>query len=136
MKYLCIVFLVIFLLVSACNTTEHGTIEWGKTRIDLEAPSRDVAFSSNDRWVFVLNDKGEVLVYSKEGKLEERIEVGMQAYQIRVATGGDVIYLSNRENESVEVVELDLIQRITTVGSPFKGPEDAPVVIAVFGDFQ
>jgi DNA-binding beta-propeller fold protein YncE len=136
MKYLCIVFLVASLLISACNTPKHGVIEWGKTTIALEAPPRDVAFSSNDKWLFVLNDNGEVLVYARGGKLQERVRVGILSDQIKVGPAGSIMYLSNRKNDDVEVIELDPIQKIRTVGSPFKGPADAPVVIALFGDFQ
>ena len=137
MKYVCIISVVTALLISACSAADHHIIKWGaKTKIELDSPPRDLKFSSNDRWLFVLNDKGEVLIYSKEGELKEKIEVGMKVDQIRVGPAGDIMYLSNRENDTVEVVEVDLIQEIDTTGSPFKGRADAPVAIAVFSDFQ
>jgi hypothetical protein len=39
-------------------------------------------------------------------------------------------------NKTVEIVTIDFIQNINVSGSPFKGPEDAAVVIAVFDDFE
>ena len=33
-------------------------------------------------------------------------------------------------------IALDIIENISIQGSPFKGPQDAPVVIAEFSDFE
>jgi hypothetical protein len=38
--------------------------------------------------------------------------------------------------KTVQVVSLDFFQKINVSGAPFKGPEDAAVVIAVFDDFE
>ena len=131
------VFLLSLLLIPVYITPSYGLVEWDiKTKINVEATPRDVAVSLNDKWVFVLNDKGEILVYSKEGTLKEKMAVGKHVDQIKVGPRENLIFLSSRQNQTVEVVELDFIQTINTVGSPFKGPADAQAVIAVFDDFQ
>ncbi len=137
MKYGCILLIGVGLLVSACSTPNQHTVAWGpETTVALEGPARDMAFTANGRWLFVLSGNGEVLVYSRDGKLNRRIEVGPQVDQIKVGPAGNRLYLGSRGIESPEVVDVDLIQHIEAAGSPFKGPSDAPVVMAVFGDFQ
>jgi hypothetical protein len=131
------IFWLTLLLIPMCFTSGYGTVEWEtKTKIEMDSSPRDVAISLNDKWVFVLNDKGEILVYSREGMFREKITVGKHIDQIKVGPRENLIFLSSRQNQSIEVVELDFIQRINTIGSPFKGPADAPVTIAVFDDFQ
>ncbi len=115
----------------------HAVVEWSiQQKIKIDAEPVDVAVSLNDMWIFVLNDKGEVLVYSKSGKLEEKIPVGKDFDQIRVGPRDNILYLNSRKNKTVEIVALDFIQNINITGAPFKGPVDAPVVIAVFTDFE
>ena len=119
-----------------CSST-HAVVEWSiQQKLKIDAEPVDVAVSHNDRWIFVLNDKGEVLVYSKSGKLEEKIPVGKDFDQIRVGPRDNILYLNSRKNKTVEIVALDFIQNIIITGAPFKGPVDAPVVIAVFSDFE
>ena len=94
-------------------------------------------FSANtSRTFFVLNDRGEVLVFSSDGSLKEKIPVGKHIDQIKVGPRADLLYLTSRKKKTVEIVELDFIQKINTAGSPYKGPVDAPVVITVFTDFE
>ena len=54
----------------------------------------------------------------------------------KLGPGGETLILRSGKNKTVELVTLDFIQKINITGSPFKGPQDAPVVIAVFDDFQ
>ncbi len=131
------VFWLTLFLIPLCFTPGYGTVEWEtKTKIEMDSSPRDVAISFNGKRVFVLNDKGEILIYSREGMFEAKISVGKHIDQIKVGPREDLIFLSSRQNQSIEMVELDFIQNINTIGSPFKGPADAPVTIAVFDDFQ
>jgi DNA-binding beta-propeller fold protein YncE len=115
----------------------HATVEWDiLQKIEIDTQPIDVAISPDGKRIFVLNDKGEVLVYSRLGKLEDRIAMEKDFDQIKVGPRGDLLYLKSRKNKTIEIVELDFIQNINISGSPYKGPEDAPVVIAVFDDFQ
>lgn len=137
MKDIGTVFLLTFALISVWFTPSHGTVEWGvRTKIKMDASPRDVAVSLDDKWVYVLNDEGEILVYSKEGTLKERLKVGKHVDRIEVGPRENLLFLSSRQKKVVEIIELDFIRNINTAGSPFKGPENAPVVIAVFDDFQ
>ena len=137
MKLKLIVLSLSVLLITAVIAPCFAAVEWGvQKKLQLEAPPVDVAVSLNDKWVFVLNDRGEVLVFSKDGSLKEKIQVGKHIDKITAGPRDNLLYLSSRKKKTVEIVELDFIQKIDTTGSPFKGPADAPVVIAVFTDFE
>jgi DNA-binding beta-propeller fold protein YncE len=104
--------------------------------LQLEETPIDVAVSPDGRRIFVLTDRGEVVVYSSAAKIEGKIDVGQDVDQIKLGPGGDSLILKSSKNKTIQIVTVDFAQKINTSGSPFKGPEDAPVVIAVFDDFQ
>jgi len=66
----------------------------------------------------------------------EKIPIGEHIDQINVGPRDDVLLLKSRQNKTVQILTVDFIKEINTIGSPFKGPADAPVVIAVFSEFQ
>ncbi|MGD9235438.1 MAG: hypothetical protein PVF09_02120 [Desulfobacterales bacterium] len=112
-------------------------LEWDVFQtLNLEASPIDVAVTNDGRKLFILTDQGEVLVYSSTKEPEARINVGKHVDQIKLGPRGDTLILSSGKNKTVQMVTIDFIQTINTDGSPFKGPEDASVVIAVFDDFQ
>jgi hypothetical protein len=80
--------------------------------------------------------QGEILVYSSTQKIEGKIDVGKQVDQLKLGPRGDTLILTSGRNKTVQVATVDFIKKINTAGAPFKGAEDAAVVIAVFDDFQ
>jgi DNA-binding beta-propeller fold protein YncE len=105
--------------------------------LELDAEPVDVSLSPDGKRLFVLTDKGDLLIYSSStGKLADKIEVGQQVDQITVGPGGDVLILKSRKNKTVQVITLDFIQKINVSGSPFKGSEEAAVAVTVFNDFE
>jgi hypothetical protein len=96
----------------------------------------DVAVSPDGEKLYILTDNGNILIYSAKGKLTDTLKVDKDINAIRVSRTGDVLFLSSQKSKQVQVVLLDFIQNIDISGSPFKGPDNAPVVIAVFSDFQ
>ena len=107
-----------------------------KNNLIIDVTPIDVAFSPDGRKLFVLTDRGSILVYTSGNTPTDKIEVGSHVDQIKVGPRGDVLVLSSRQKKTIQIVQLDFIQSINITGSPFKGPEDAAVVIAVFDDFQ
>ena len=112
-------------------------VEWDiyKT-LKLEESPIDVAITPDGRRIFVLTDQGEIVIYSSAGNMEAKIDVGKHVDQLKLGPRGDSLILSSGQNKTVDIVTLDFIQQINVSGSPFKGPEDAAVVIAVFDDFE
>ena len=112
-------------------------VEWNIYRtLQLEETPIDVAITPDGRRIFVLTDRGEVVIYSASGKIEAKIDVGQHVDHLKLGPGGDSLILTSGRNKTVEIVTLDFVQKINISGSPFKGPENAAVVIAVFDDFQ
>jgi hypothetical protein len=114
-----------------------GSVEWNVIKtMQLEATPIDVAVSPDRRHIFVLTEQGQILIYTPGGPLKDKIDVGNQFDHIKVGPIGEHLFLGSRKNKSVQIVKLDFIQNINISGSPFKGPEDATVIIAVFDDFE
>jgi hypothetical protein len=104
--------------------------------LKLEGTPVDVAVSPSGQSIYALTDRGEILIYSADGSLRDRVEVAKTVNAISVGPRDEVLFLTDRTNGTVQVVTLDLVRDINVTGSPFRGPENAPVVIAVFSDFQ
>jgi hypothetical protein len=96
----------------------------------------DVAMAGNGKWIYMLTDKGEVLIYTTRGDLRDRIFVGKSIEGIKMGSREDILLLTNREDSTVQIVLIDIIYNIDIEGSPYKGPVDAPVTIVVFNDFE
>ena len=104
--------------------------------LNLDSPPLDVAVSFDGKKLYILTDKGNILIYSREGKLTDTIKVDKDIDGIRVSRTDDVLFLSSQKSKQIQVVLLDFIQVIDVAGSPFKGPDNAPVVVTAFNDFQ
>jgi hypothetical protein len=132
-----VIFFLIAVIFFTLSSPVKGEVEWDvKKTLKLESPPVDLAASLNGKYIYVLTDQGSILIYSVEGKLEDRISVGRQVDGIRVGPWEDVILLTSKKNNQVQILLLEFIKDIDLSNSPFKGPADAPVQIAVFSDFQ
>jgi DNA-binding beta-propeller fold protein YncE len=119
------------------NGLASDNVEWNILKtLQLDATPIDVAITPDGRRIFVLTDQGEILVYSSTQNVEGKIDVGQHVDQLKLGPRGDTLILTSGENKTVQIITLDFIQKINTAGAPFKGTEDAAVVIAVFDDFQ
>jgi hypothetical protein len=128
---------LVVVLAAFANGLAAGTVEWNVHKtMQIEAKPIDVAITPDGRRIFVLTEQGEVLIYSSTTKMEAKIDVGQHVDQLKLGPRGDTIILTSGENKTVQIITLDFIQKVDTTGAPFKGPESAPVVIAVFDDFQ
>jgi hypothetical protein len=137
MKNRITILLLSLLIFSTMFVNGHAEVEWNllETFKTQKAPL-DVEISIDGRWIFVLTEQGEVLIYSSYGRLKDTINVGDTIDEIKAGPREDILFLSSRKDSTVQVISLDFIQKINITGSPFKGPVDAPVAIVVFSDFQ
>lgn len=130
-------FLMVSVMGSMAVCYAASSVEWSVLKtLQLEAAPVDVAVSPDGRRIFVLTAQEQILIYSPAGLLEDKIDVGNLFDHIKVGPRGERLILSSRKNKSVQIITLDFIQNINVSGSPFKGPEDATVVVAAFDDFQ
>ena len=137
MKTRLVVFLLIPVILLTLCPLSSALVDWDvKKTLKIDKTPVDVAVSLNGRWVFVLTTQGSILIYSGDGRLEDEITVGKHVDGIKVGPEQDILLLTSRKNKTVEILVLDFIQNIDVSNSPFKGPADAAVTIAVFSDFQ
>jgi hypothetical protein len=112
-------------------------VEWDIRRtLKLKKSPIDVAVSGDGKWIFVLTDQGKVQVFAADGTLKDEIPVGIHADGITLGPREGMLLVSSRKEKTVKDIRLDFIHDIDVSGAPFKGPTDAPVVIAVFSEFQ
>jgi hypothetical protein len=125
------------LLMTAATAPLQASVdlEVQKT-ITLEAAPLDIKVSANGRWMFVLTDQSEILVYDADGKLADKIPVDKAVDGIQVGPAEEVLFLTSRSGRTVQVAALEFTRAINILGSPFKGAIDAPLVMVVFSDFQ
>lgn len=112
-------------------------VDWSITQtIDLDSAPVDVAVSPDWQKLFILTKDGDIQIYSGSGTLIDTITVGPQVDKITAGPQGSVLILKSSQDKKVQIVTLDFIQSINVSGSPYRGIDDAPVVIAVFSDFE
>ena len=128
---------IISVLIVITGSIGFAEVEWDIVQtLKLDAPPLDMAVSPDGRRIYVLVDGGNVLIFSNRGILEEKIEVGRQIDQIDLGPKGEYLFVSSRQNKTLEIVALNFVYDLNITGSPFKGSREAPVVITVFSDFQ
>jgi protein-disulfide isomerase len=138
MKIKFTIFLIASLIVLTLTGFAYAQSDWEvRQSYDLQgATPLDVELSARGKWVFVLTDKGEILVYTSGGTLRDTIRVGEAVDGIEPGPLDDVLLISSKAKKTLEVITVDLKQYIDISNSPFKGPADAPVAVVVYTDFQ
>ncbi|MCP4625152.1 MAG: hypothetical protein GY850_16735 [bacterium] len=107
-----------------------------RQKLQLKQAPIDLQVSSNNKWIYILNSEGQIVIYTIRGQLRDTIDVGPDVDQINAGPRDDMLFLLSRESKLVQVIMIDFTEEITIQGSPIKGPADAPVTVAVFSDFQ
>ena len=131
------IFLVTLFLLFIWVPTSSAAVEWNVAgTLNLKEKPRDAAMSLNGKYIFVLTDKSEILVYSSDGNLEGTISVGKGVEGIKVGPRDDILLVTNAQDKTVQILILDFIQQINLSGSPVRGNADAPVAIVTFTDFE
>ncbi len=119
------------------STQSFAQTEWDtKKTFNLKTTPLDVASSPRGSMVFVLNDKGEVMIHSADGTLKDTIIVGSHIDGIKAGSREDELFIISKKQKSIQRIAISFLYDIDVSGSPFKGPVDAPVIIAVYDDYQ
>jgi WD40 repeat protein len=104
--------------------------------MSLSHQALDLAVSPDGRWTFVLTEGGEVAVYGISGNLVQVLKVDKEFNRMEYSPAGNKLLLSSSDKQKLSILTLSLLYELDYSGSPFKGPVDAQVTIAVFDDFQ
>ena len=131
-KLMTIFIVCVGLAIPALAKTDYQV----RQKIQLEQSPIDLLVSSNNKWIYILNSEGQIVIYTTRGQLRDTIDVGPDVDQIKAGPRDDMLFLLSRESKLVQVITIDFTEEITIQGSPVKGPADAPVTVAVFSDFQ
>jgi protein-disulfide isomerase len=135
-KYAVFAFLSLLMGFSV-SASSHAEVEMTIARtLNLEETPLDTAMSAGGKYIFVLTDKGKVLVYTTDGKLSDTIPVDKSIDSIKAGPREEILLLVSSKKKTVQVAVLGFVQEINVTGSPFRGTADAPVIIALFTDFQ
>ena len=125
------------LLVAVLAAPVQAEMDWQVLGdIDVDAEVRDMAISSEGRWVYVLTAENEIRIYTSGGKLKglRKIEPGYN--RIEPGPREDILLVSNKNTQRVQLVSVNPVHAFNLKDAPVKGPDNAPVTITVFSDFE
>jgi hypothetical protein len=115
----------------------YADVEWafGKQR-NLDVAPVDIASSSDGQWAYLLT-LGEIEVYSIfDDKVVSRIPIDKAFDRISYSAQTNSLIVSSSTAKIIRFIQLEFIQKFSLDGLAIKGPENAPVTIAVFSDYQ
>lgn len=135
-----------FLALSLSIGTAFAATQVDKTSTNLEwkvqhqwnlpESPRDIVHSLDGKYVFILTQEHNVLIYTPEGKLEGSVPVEEGVTAIDIAPRAEMLYLIDGKKNTFSILSIDFIRDINISGSPVKGPADAPITIVLFTDFE
>jgi protein-disulfide isomerase len=103
--------------------------------IPLDETPVATAVTADGQTVYVLTDKA-LHIYSPAGILRDRLALSEPADSISLPPRGNIVILGNSAAKTVRFVNIEIVRQIDTAGAPSLGPDNAPVTIVFFTDFQ
>jgi len=102
----------------------------------LDAKPIDMTTTADGKYTFVLAEGGKVFVLDRSGTVKDTLSVKESVVSIGASPSGDFLLLVDSKSNSLEIISISFVVDIDIAGLPFKGPENASVVVAVFSDYQ
>jgi DNA-binding beta-propeller fold protein YncE len=127
----------VYLIFAGLPGPAGAGVDWQASKtIKPDGAPIDIAISSDGKQTFVLNEGGKLQIYDQRGKLIDTIEVDPSMNHIASDGSGSRLLLSSTKKGTVNEIQVEYVVNFSYDGSPFIGSSDAPVVLAVFSDFQ
>ena len=137
MKRYTIKIVLILLLSLICPWSASAEVEWQLEQvINLDKKPIDMVMSARGTYLFVLTDDGIVHVFDSEGAIKGEIDVEKNVDTIACGPDENILLLKSKKNKEIQKISVEFVENINIEGFPYKGNADAPVVIAVFTDYQ
>jgi predicted DsbA family dithiol-disulfide isomerase len=129
--------LLFILLTWSSLPAQPVDIDWELLKqYQLSAAPLDIAASADGKLFFVLTP-GQVAVYSDfADQAFKQIPVDMNFERLMYSDSTSTLILTSATTHTIKIMEIDLVHKISVEGSPFKGPKNAAVTLAVFDDYQ
>ncbi len=128
---------LLFVLLFCFNTLAQAEVERGASKtFQLAAKPIDMAVSADGKYTFILAEGGKILIFDQSGEVKDTLNVSDSVVSIGTSPSGDFLLLADSKANTLEVLKISFIVDIDISGLPFKGPAAAPVVVAVFSDYQ
>jgi protein-disulfide isomerase len=132
-------FLILIMLLSSVGMSDAQLIDvdWTQLhRLELKSPPLDVASTPDGELIFILMS-GKVAVYNKDFQNQlNQIPVEAGYNRMAYAADSEMLVLTNGTTRESKSLRISRVFEISVEGSPFLGPENAPVTIAVFDDYE
>jgi protein-disulfide isomerase len=115
----------------------YASMEWKVVQqLRLTEKPRAVAASFSGEYLYVLVE-GKLIVYSLlENKTKYTFSVDNSLDMMTLSNADNFLVLTSTSEKVVKIVQLEFLSQIDTSGLPYKGPNNAPVTIVAFIDYQ
>jgi hypothetical protein len=129
--------ILLFVLLFSFSGLALAEVEKGASKtLKLEAKPIDMTISADGKYTFILAEGGKILILDSAGQLKDTLTVSESVVSIGTSPSGDFLLLADSKANTLEVLKISFVVDIDISGLPFKGPAAAPVVVAVFSDYQ
>ncbi len=116
---------------------ENNRVIWNlQDQWNFDGKIKSMVHGLDGKNVYLLNDKNEVVVLTTHGIELGRVPVNKGVTAIDISPKGETLYLIDNNTGTFTSLDIDFVVDIEVTGSPFKGPEDAPVTMTIFTDFE
>ena len=131
-------FVMLMILAGLAAPVQAGAgVDWQVLgNIDVDAEIRDMAISTEGRWIYVLTAENEIRIYASGGKLKGAMPIDPGYTRIKAGPRDDILLVTNKNEKLVQLVSVNPVNDFNLAEAPVKGPDSAPVTITVFSDFE
>ena len=133
-RNICILLVALFFCFSGLALAEVEIVD--TKNIVLESNPIDIATSADGNYTFVLAKGGKISIFDRSGTLKDTLTVDEAVENIGTSPKGDFLLLTTSKEKALQIVKISFVVDIDISGLPFKGPANAPVLIAIFNDYQ
>ena len=115
----------------------QAEVDWQtRNTIKTDHPPLGIHVTADGNRTFILTEEGKLQIYDSNSRIIDTIEVDPATDTLSADGTGGRVFLGNSKNSSVLEMRIEYIADFSYEGSPFLGNSEAPVVLAVFSDFQ